>query len=448
MAENVIQFDYVPRKEFVGFHERAQRWTCMVFHRRAGKTVATINDVVAKAVYTQKKNAKYAYIAPFYRQAKEVAWLYLKEATKDVAVKVRESELSVEIFNGSKISLYGADNPDALRGIYLDGVVLDEYGDCRPSLWAEVVLPTLADRKGWAIFIGTPKGKNHFYDIWRQATIEDPQRWYSSMGRADETGIIDEEELEQMRAQMSDDQYAQEFLCSFDAAVKGTYYAHILEEIEQRGQVNELVTWDPEYKVNVAADLGFRDDTTFWYWQWTDKGLNIIDYDAYNGKHVDFYVGLLNDKPYEYDTVWLPHDAKAKTLATKRSTVEQFQDAEFPVKVAPKLGVQHGIDAGRMVLKVANFSQELCSEGLEGLRAYRRKYDEVKKIFQEKPEHTWASHPADAWRLLSLVAKPRILEINKFKTREPILKNPEWRLDELFEDNESGRRKFNAEHIN
>ena len=101
-----------------------------------------------------------------------------------------------------------------------------------------------------------------------------------------------------------------------------------------------------------------------------------------------------------------------------------------------------------MVLKVANFSQELCSEGLEGLRAYRRKYDEVKKIFQEKPEHTWASHPADAWRLLSLVAKPRILEINKFKTREPILKNPEWRLDELFEDNESGRRKFNAEHIN
>ena len=130
-----IELAYEPREQFLPLHSRQQRWACLVVHRRGGKTVATINEMIARASYTNKKNARYAYIAPFYRQAKDVAWVYLKEFGGDAIVKIRESELRVELFNGSWITLYGADNPDALRGLYLDGAVLDEYGDSRPSLW-------------------------------------------------------------------------------------------------------------------------------------------------------------------------------------------------------------------------------------------------------------------------------------------------------------------------
>ena len=160
-----VTIDYTPRPQFTEFHARSQRFSSLVCHRRAGKTVACVNDLVAKALHTRKKNARYAYIAPFYRQAKDVAWVYLKEATEGIATKTRESDLRVELPNNAWITLYGADNPDALRGLYFDGAILDEFGDCRPSLWAEVVLPTLLDRRGWAVFIGTPKGKNHFYQM-------------------------------------------------------------------------------------------------------------------------------------------------------------------------------------------------------------------------------------------------------------------------------------------
>lgn len=121
-------------------HTRKQRWAVVVAHRRAGKTVATLNDLVSMALYTEKERARYAYIAPFYSQAKQIAWDYLVHYTASVAVKVSISSLSIDLFNGARITLYGADNPDALRGVYFDGVVIDEYGDCKPSLWTEIIL--------------------------------------------------------------------------------------------------------------------------------------------------------------------------------------------------------------------------------------------------------------------------------------------------------------------
>ena len=160
-----IVLPYEPRPHFIPFHQRSARWAAIVAHRRCGKTVGCINDTIAKALYNRKKNPRYGYIAPTYRQAKEIAWQYLKDDARPVVKKIREAELSIELINGAKVSLFGADNPDSLRGLYFDGVILDEFGDMRPSLWGEVILPTLVDRKGWAVFIGTPKGKNHFYDI-------------------------------------------------------------------------------------------------------------------------------------------------------------------------------------------------------------------------------------------------------------------------------------------
>ena len=160
-----IKLKYRPRPIFADFHERKQRWSIVIAHRRAGKTVACINDLIIKAGLENKPNGRYAYIAPYHSQAKSIAWDYLLRYSQPLYRKHNQSELWVELVNGSRIRLFGADNPDALRGMYLDGVILDEYADMKPSVWGSVLRPLLSDRAGWAVFIGTPKGHNAFYDI-------------------------------------------------------------------------------------------------------------------------------------------------------------------------------------------------------------------------------------------------------------------------------------------
>jgi hypothetical protein len=399
-----IVFGYEPREQFKALHQRTQRWACMVCHRRAGKTVSSVNELVLRALLTAKKNARFAYIAPFYRQAKDVAWGYLKEACKDFATKVRESALRIELPNGAWITLYGADNPDALRGLYFDGVVLDEYGDARPSLWGQVVLPTLADRKGWALFIGTPKGKNHFYQIYRRS-LEEPG-WFSLTLKASKSGILDPAELLEMKAQMSEEEFEQEMECSFTAALLGTYYAAIISQMEINGRIKpRIVKYNPRYTVKVACDLGRSDNTAMWFWQETPTGIHVIDYYENQGKGLEHYIDHLRALRYEYEEVWLPHDAVAKTLATKRSTIEQMLEAGFPCRKVPRLEVQHGIDAVRKVLPHCLIDGEKCFHGIEALRAYSRKYNELTKSFNPDPLHNWASDGADAFRYFALVVK-------------------------------------------
>lgn len=435
---HLVKFGYDPRKAFIPLHQRTQRWACMVVHRRGGKTVACVNELVIRALYTSKRNARYAYIAPFYRQAKDVAWVYLKEACKDFAAKIRESALRVELPNGAWITLYGADNPDALRGIYLDGVVLDEFGDARPSLWGTVVLPTLADRKGWAIFIGTPKGKNHFHKIYERSQKE--EGWYSLTLKSSVSGILDNEELLEMKAQMSDEEFEQEMECNFNAAVQGTYYASLINKLELAGRIAPRVCkYDPGYPVHCAADLGRKDSTAFWYWQHVPTGINIIDYDEHQGELVDFYIEMLNAKPYRYEAVWLPHDSRAHTMQTKRSTVEQMLDAGFPCRVVPKLSKQHGIDAARKVLQHVVIDQEACFGGVEALRAYRRNWNELTKCFTNEPVHDWSSDGADAFRYLSLVCKEHVTFESTDSFDDEIESNTHYKftLNDLFKEREA-----------
>lgn len=399
-----VHFEYEPRAQFRDLHTRQSRWACLVCHRRAGKTVAAVNELALRALLSEKKAPRYAYIAPFYRQAKDVAWVYLKEAVKDFVVRIRESELRVELPNGAWITLYGADNPDALRGLYLDGVVLDEYGDARPSLWGQVVLPCLADRKGWALFIGTPKGKNHFYQIHKRSQEE--KGWFSMVLKASDSGILDDEELGEMRRQMSEEEFEQEMECSFTAAIIGTYYASIIQKMEQSGQISAgVVKYDHSYPVKVACDLGRKDNTAMWFWQETPAGIAIIDYYENQGEGLDHYIAHLNGLGYRYEEIWLPHDAVAKTLATKRSTIEQMLDAGFPCRKVPRLDVQHGIDAVRKVLPAVMIDQDKCFAGVEALRAYSRAYSELTKSFAISPKHDWSSDGADAFRYLSLVVQ-------------------------------------------
>lgn len=446
MADEV-SVDYQPREQFIPFHERGARWASLVVHRRGGKTVACVNELIARATYSQKKNARYAYVAPYYRQAKDVAWVYLKEfAGSLIEGNPRESELRVELFNGAWITLYGADNPDALRGLYLDGIVLDEFGDCRPSLWGTVVLPTLVDRKGWAVFIGTPKGKNHFYEVHKRAKLE--SNWFAMTLPADESGILDPAELAEMKAQMTDAAFRQEMLCDFDAAVQGTFYADQIQELEKAGQIAaDVAQYDPKLKVYVSADLGFSDSTAFWFWQQRADGFAVIDYFEAQGERIPFYLAMLDAKPYVYDTIYLPHDAKATTLATDKSTVEQvighFKDVDTRIAVVPKLKVQHGIDAARFVLPQCYFNQVKCYAGIEALRSYRRTYDEVKKCYADKPHHDWASDGADAFRYMALSCRADKQEDPLKSVRIPVkIVPPKYKLDDLWADREGSSNRF------
>jgi hypothetical protein len=445
-SKKKIEFAYEPREHFAQLHQRSQRWACMVCHRRAGKTVAAVNELVIRAMHTKKKNARFAYIAPFYRQAKDVAWQYLKDACGDFAVRIREAVLRVELPNGAWITLYGADNPDALRGLYLDGVVLDEYGDSRPSLWGQVVLPTLADRKGWALFIGTPKGKNHFHKIYERSKVE--KGWYSLTLKASDSGILDDGELLEMKAQMSEEEWEQEMECSFTAAIIGTYYASIIGSMELEGRIApDVVTHDKKLPVKVAADLGRDDSTALWFWQELQTGIHIIDYYENQGQHLDHYIELLKQKPYEYEEVWLPHDAVAKTLATKRSTIEQMLAAGFPCRKVPRLAVQHGIDAVRKILPSCYIDQKACFAGIEALRAYSRKYNEVTKSFSETPKHDWASDGADAFRYLSLVCGEAVETDYRPKAKTRKKTEYPFSLEDLWQDREQQRAKLNPLRI-
>lgn len=420
--------DYDPRPHFIPFHQRTTRWACMVCHRRAGKTVACVNDLVLRSLYTKKKNARYSYIAPTFTQAKDIAWQYLKDAVAGIAVAVRESELRVILPNNAWITLYGSDNPDRLRGIYNDGIIVDEYGDCRPNLWGEILLPTLLDRDGWAVFIGTSKGKNHFYRTYERAR-RSPE-WYVMRLSAEESGILSEKQLSAIKAESTKEEYEQEMLCSFTAAVRGTYYADLIASLEQKGNIKPQRLYDPNQKVCVASDLGFADSTAFWFWQPRPDGLAVFDYFESQGKSLAYYFDLLDGKGYDYEQIWLPHDAKAKTLQTGRSTIEQFLARGYPCSIAPTLALQHGIDAVRKVLPRCWIDSEKCYLGVENLRAYRRRWDEVNQCFANTPLHDFASDGADSFRYLSLVAQ----EGKKIQNAPtPTLPRAAYSLDDLFQ---------------
>lgn len=395
--------DYHPRGQFIDFHNRQERWAVLVCHRRAGKTVACVADLVLSALATTKPDARYAYVCPQYNQAKDVAWLYIKRLTADIPnVQYNESELRADLPNGARIRLYGADNPDRLRGLYLDGVILDEYADMRSSVWGEVIRPMLADRKGWAVFIGTPKGHNEFYSCWRDAQLN--PSWFKLMLKASNSGLIDENELIDARKGMTDDQYEQEFECSFEAAIAGAYYS---KDLDESRIIN--VEYNPSNPVYTAWDIGYSDDTAIWFWQVVSGEVHVIDFYSANGYGVPHYVDVLNEKGYNYAKLgnkpflWLPHDARAKTFASGgKSTQEQFMSFGYTSRIVPELSLQDGIQALRMVLRKTYFDAEKCRDGIESLKLYRREWDDGKKVFRDRPLHDWTSHAADAARYMAI----------------------------------------------
>ena len=402
-----VELDYCPRDVFLDFHEREQRWAVIVAHRRCGKTVACINDLIYKALIDGKEDGRYAYLAPYYAQAKSIAFDYLMKFSEPVRANHNVSELWVELINGARIRLFGADNADSLRGLYLDGVVLDEFADMKPSLWGAVLRPLLSDRRGWATFIGTPKGHNQFWDIYNNATKDDS--WYVKTLRASQTGLIPQEELDDARKMQTQDQYLAEWECDFESAIIGAFYGKEMRQLTDQGRVTHI-EYDPMFPVHTAWDLGYSDDTAIWWFQVVHGEIRMLDYHSSNGQPVAFYAGIIQsrerEKGYNYGIHYLPHDARAKTLASNKSIIKQLSDkiALKSLRIVPSLSLQDGIQATRLALTRAWFDYK-CEDGIECLRQYQREYDEDKKVFRDKPRHDWTSHGADAFRMMAIAWK-------------------------------------------
>jgi hypothetical protein len=394
-----LSVDYQPRGYFLPYHTRDKRWSCIVAHRRAGKTVATVFDLLTCALATKKQNGRYAYIAPYYSQAKAIAWDYLKRFGAPVAERILESELAVDLPNGSRVRLFGADNPDALRGIYLDGVVLDEYGDQRPTVWGEIIRPLLTDRRGWATFIGTPKGKNHFWEIREQARASED--WQYLELKASETGALAPDELADARKTMTEAQYQQEFECAFDVPALGAIYAKEYQRARDEKRFTR-VPHDQMLQVSTFWDLGIGDSTAIWFAQVSRSEIRLIDYYEANAQPLDHYVQVLKAKPYTYATHWLPHDAQAKQLTSGKSSMEVLSALGLPARVTPKLSLEDGINAARMIWARCWFDEEKTRRGLECLQNYRRELNEKLGEFRPQPVHDWASHGSDAFRYLAV----------------------------------------------
>lgn len=354
-------------------------------------------------------NPQYAYVAPTYKQAKMIAWEYIQDYTRNVpGFEANKSELTVTIHRQGtkkggkwtkrpdkiKFMLLGADNPDALRGIYLDGAIIDEYAQCDPIVWGEIIRPTLTDRIGWAIFIGTPKGQNHFYDRLKKAR-QNPN-WYSVILKASETGVVPRSELEDMKLDMTEEEYLQEMECDFTAAILGSYYGKIMNKLDEDGKIGDF-PYDPSYPVDTYWDLGIGDSLTVWFRQRLPGRLRYIDYLSEDGKSLAEIAKIIKEKNYAYGRHILPWDAKARELGTGLTRQETLRNHDIICEVQKRQSVDDRIQASRNLLPMCEFNRETTLKGVDCLRNYQKEWDSKLMMFKTKPKHDWASHGADSF---------------------------------------------------
>ena len=424
-----IKIPYTPREMQVELHQLIERnrFSVIVCHRRAGKTVAAINHLLRDAVLCDRPNPRFAYLGATFTQAKRVAWDYLKQFAGEIpGVKFNETELRCDLPNGARIMLLSAENPDALRGIYLDGCVMDEVAMMPESVFPMVLRPALSDREGYCCFLGTPAGHNLFFDYWK--TAADTEDWARVMYKASETGILPDHELEAARIAMSEDQYEQEFECSFVANLPGSIFGKELQEIDEAGQICH-VPYDETKRVDTWWDIGMADATAIIFTQNIGRAVHVIDYFEHRGEGFPFYARILDEKGYVYNTHNGPHDLEVREMGTGRRRREIAYDLGINFRVVTKLPLEDGIHAAKTFIKKCWFDREHTDELVEKLRLYHRKYDEKNRQFRTSVVHDHTSHASDAFRYLAVgwrdtahsqVAPQRFAEQNY----NPLASNP------------------------
>jgi phage terminase large subunit len=403
-----VTIELKPRPAFKEFLHSKHRWACIVAHRRAGKTFAVLQKLI-KIAFEYKRSGpppRFAVISPTREQTKDICWAYLKEFVAAVPqVEINESELKITLPNKTTIRLYSGNNFERLRGLYLDGVIVDEPADVPPAAWSQVIRPCLSDYQGFAWFIGTPKGKDAFYKRHQQAQ-ESPE-WYSALIRASDSGILPPEELKSIRDDytVSEADYRQEYECDFSIGRPGAIYAADINRAEDEGRIGPFPI-DDSALVHTTWDLGAPANTCVIYWSRVGLTYRILDCDMGLEMKTGERVAHMLAKGYNYGYHFLPHDGDNKH-ADNMSFSEKLTEAGLTnVRSLPR--GPHGAEEKRIRMMTDIFSQlwfheSLAGEGglLEALSAYHRKEARLGGYIENKIAHDWASHPADAFGYIS-----------------------------------------------
>lgn len=368
-----------------------------VWHRRGGKDSLGIHWTSVAAL---DRVGVYWHMLPTQAQGRKVVWDGItKDGRKvldawpdELITHRRNDEMKLELVNGSMWQVVGSDNYNSLVGSNPVGVVFSEYSIADPAAW-DFIRPILAENGGWAIFLYTPRGRNHGWELYDMA--KRTEGWASSLLTAEDTGAIPLEVIQQEReAGMSEEMIRQEFYCSFEAPLFGAYYAKEMQEAEPR---ISGVPYDKAVPVETWWDLGIGDETAIWFAQRVGKEIHLIDYHEASGESLAYYARVLQEKGYVYSDHCLPHDVEARELGTGKSRRDVLEALNIKAQVIRRHSVEDRIEAVRSMLGKCWFDAGKCARGIEALRQYRREYDDKRKTFKARPVHDWASHGADAF---------------------------------------------------
>lgn len=403
-----------------------------VWHRRAGKDLFAINLIGCKA---HERIGTYWHLLPTYKQGRNIVWngftrdgrKFLDHFPKELVAGENATEMRITFKNQSIYQVVGTDNIDSLVGTNPVGVVFSEYSLQDPGAW-DYIRPILAENGGWAMFIYTARGKNHGYKLLEMAK-KNP-KWFCEVlvagsgkectKREDGTPVISDEVIEDERlAGMPEEMIAQEFKCSFEAPLVGSYYGHALMIAEEQNRITK-VPYDPLIPVDTFWDIGVADATGIWFVQQYGMELRIIDYYENSGEGLPHYLQVLKDRPYEaYGEHIGPHDLNVREFSGDgRSRIEVARSLGLKFRICPKHEVVDGIEAVRNIIPMCWFDEEKCARGIEGLRGYRKEWDEKNKCYKDHPLHDWTSHPADAFRYFAMSGRIRSRKKNKGQERQ------------------------------
>jgi hypothetical protein len=419
----VIPYNWTPRDyqipAWVAFESGIKR-ELLFWHRRAGKDLFCVNLIAKEAM---KRVGAYWHIFPTYRQGRKIAWEgktragrpFVQHFPEEIIQRKRDQEMTIDFKNGSSYHIVGADNPDSQVGTNPIGMVFSEWAVMTdPKIW-QFLQPILVENDGWAIFITTPRGRNHAYRMLKRN--ETNPKWFTQVLGADKTKAVPEEAIEEARREgMSEDMIQQEFYCSFDAALENAYYGPQMRAAQDEGRIGH-VPFDPHLQVETWWDLGMADATGIWFAQRSMGQIRLIDYEFASGEGLGYYAKLLRDKQDKWECTYrahiLPHDAMVRDLSNNRTRVQTLRELGLThIKVNKKLPLQDGIQATRSLLPMCWFDEDRCATGIEGLRQYVKRPIEGaedpqgNQMFSNEPVHNWASHPADAFRTGAIGSKP------------------------------------------
>lgn len=417
--------------------EKGGKRAVAIWHRRAGKDDVCLHFAACQAF---ERPATYWHMLPEYGQGRKAVWTAVNPHTGkrrideafplELRETTNEQEMFIRFKSGATWQVVGSDRYDSTVGSPPAGVTFSEWALANPAAWGYLA-PILVENNGWALFITTARGRNHaksMYDMARQ----NPS-WFAEVLTIDDTKAISREAVELQRTEYhgifgeedGDALIAQEYFCSFTAAILGTYYGRLMEAAESERRIG-VVEYEPALPVHTAWDLGIGDAMAIWLFQVTGAEIRIIDYIHGHGQGLEYYVNILNDKGFNYGDDWVPHDAKVRELGTGRTRVETLLSLGRNPKLVPDHKVMDGINAVRLTLPNCYFDGVKCALGIEALRQYKKQYDEALRVFKDNPLHDWASDPADAFRYLCMAYRLLV--------PEPIKPPPRFLADATLDD--------------